>query len=68
MVSLLQVLTGKKNAFIEKRELERGILNKKYSAFPWLSLCQEKKMTFFFMGSAIVAGCESSPFWFFKSI
>ena len=42
MVSLLQVLTGKRNAFIEKMELERVILNKKYSAFLWLSLCQEK--------------------------
>ena len=61
MVSLLQVLTGKRNAFIEKRELERVILNKKYSAFLWLSLCQEKKWLSSLWALLLLQGVRAPP-------
>ena len=64
----LPVLQGKKNAFIEKRKLG-GLWQKKSVAFHWLSPCQEKKESFFFvLGSAIITGSENFPFWSLNSI
>ena len=40
------------------------MINQKYMAFYCLSSCQERRGIFLLLGSAILAGCESSLLWY----
>ena len=61
------LITKEENSFTEEKGGWEGLVNKEFSAFHWLSPCQEKKeeVLFFLLCSATVRGCKSSPFWFF---
>ena len=58
----------KEECFHREKGTREGYTKQKVLSFSVAKSLPGKKMTLFFMGSAIVAGCESSPFWFFKSI
>ena len=66
MVSHMQVPTqqGMENAFLEGKGSWEGKVSKESMGYYWLRPCQQRREPFFFLlSSAIVAGCESSPFW-----
>lgn len=53
-----------KNSFIEgKRKLGGAVINHLSMASHWPIWYQERREVFFLLGSAIITGHKSAPFW-----